>query len=39
MQFTDWIADARNIVFLVIALAMIGAWWWSSPVATSSTPR
>jgi NADH-quinone oxidoreductase subunit J len=25
MQFTDWIADARNIVFLVIALAMIGA--------------
>jgi NADH-quinone oxidoreductase subunit J len=25
MQFTDWIADARNIVFLVIALAMVGA--------------
>jgi NADH-quinone oxidoreductase subunit J len=24
-QFTDWIADARNVVFLVIALAMIGA--------------
>jgi NADH-quinone oxidoreductase subunit J len=25
MQFTDWIGDARNVVFLVIALAMIGA--------------
>jgi NADH-quinone oxidoreductase subunit J len=25
MQFTDWIADARNVVFLVIALAMVGA--------------
>ena len=25
MQFTDWIGDARNIVFLVIALAMVGA--------------
>lgn len=25
MQFTDWIADARNVVFLVIAVAMIGA--------------
>jgi NADH-quinone oxidoreductase subunit J len=25
MQFTDWIADARNVVFLVIALAMVGS--------------
>ena len=25
MQFGDWIGDARNIVFLIIALAMVGA--------------
>ncbi len=25
MEFTDWIADARNIVFLVIALAIVGS--------------
>jgi NADH-quinone oxidoreductase subunit J len=25
MQFTDWISDARNIVFLVIALAMVAS--------------
>ena len=25
MEFTDWIADARNVVFLVIAVAMIGS--------------
>ncbi|MCJ7725566.1 MAG: NADH-quinone oxidoreductase subunit J [Acidimicrobiia bacterium] len=25
MAFSDWITDARNIVFLVIALAMVGA--------------
>ena len=25
MEFTDWITDARNIVFLVIALTMVGA--------------
>jgi NADH-quinone oxidoreductase subunit J len=25
MEFTDWISDARNIVFLVIGLAMVAA--------------
>ena len=25
MEFTDWIADARNIVFLVIGIAIIGS--------------
>ena len=25
MEFTDWIADARNIIFLVISLAMVGS--------------
>ncbi|MCB2224274.1 MAG: NADH-quinone oxidoreductase subunit J [Actinobacteria bacterium] len=25
MSFTDWITDARNVVFLVIALVMVGA--------------
>ncbi|MEK7252470.1 MAG: NADH-quinone oxidoreductase subunit J [Actinomycetota bacterium] len=25
MELTDWIADARNVVFLVIALAMLGS--------------
>jgi NADH-quinone oxidoreductase subunit J len=25
MEFTDWITDARNIVFLAIALLMVGA--------------
>jgi len=25
MEFTDWIVDARNIVFLVISLAMVGS--------------
>ena len=25
MEFTDWIGDARNVVFLVISLVMIGA--------------
>ena len=25
MEFTDWIADARNIIFLVISFAMVGS--------------
>jgi NADH-quinone oxidoreductase subunit J len=25
MEFTDWISDARNIVFLVISLVMVGS--------------